>query len=91
MLLISDAIEAEERRQRVGKESTPAGYSDIFLTDEQLDLADRASRVVGSPSLADFCRKAILQEARRILKEEKERSDVPEGPGAFVVSPPVQK
>jgi len=70
MQIISAAIEAEEERQAAPQQEIPPGYSEIFLNDEQLNLADRASRIVGAPSLADFCRTAILQEARRILTKE---------------------
>lgn len=68
--ILSDAIEAEEARQ--GKQaSMPPGFSAIFLDDEQLARADQASRLVSAPSLADFCREAILSRADEILRERK--------------------
>ncbi|MCE5310458.1 MAG: hypothetical protein LLG20_22705 [Acidobacteriales bacterium] len=60
---LSDTIEAEEARRK----KIPPGYSEIFISDEDIDRADKASRIAGSPSLAAFCRDVIQEEARRIL------------------------
>lgn len=63
---LSDAIAKEEAAQ--GKaESLPPGFSAIFLSDQEIDAADRAAHAVGAPSLAAFCRDVIQAEARRIL------------------------
>jgi hypothetical protein len=62
--LISD----EEQRFKAGEKAP--GVFDIFLTEEALHKADRASRIVGAPSLADFCRDVIDSEAERILARE---------------------
>lgn len=65
---LSGAIEKEEHAQREQSPSAslPPGMHEIFLTDEQLDRADRASRLVRAPSLADFCRDAIELRAKEI-------------------------
>ena len=66
--ILSRAIEDEEERQG-GKETLP-GVFDLFLTEESLDKADRASRIVQAPSLPDFCRDVIDAAATRILAAE---------------------
>lgn len=43
----------------------------IMLTDDELHLADQASRIVGAPSLADYCRDVIIAETTRILASER--------------------
>jgi len=69
---LSDAIEGEEH---FTPQNIP-GYSEIFLSDAQLDLVDKASRVAGSASLKDFCRDAIQAHAKVLLeaKQVKEHS-----------------
>lgn len=69
MSILSDAIEKEERVQNGDTKPLPPGYSAIFLNDEELDLADKASRIAQSPSLAAFCHDVIQAEARRLLSE----------------------
>jgi hypothetical protein len=64
---LSDAIMAEEERRL----KTPPGYTGIFLTDEEINLADRASRLAGSPSLASFCHDVILNHAKRLIDSAK--------------------
>ncbi len=68
LAVLSRAIEDEEAKSEA-RQSRP-GMFDIFLTEEQLDKADRASRLVGAPSLVQFCRDAIFAAAERILREE---------------------
>lgn len=70
--VLSRAIEDEEARQRAAVDaSARPGIFEIFLTDEQLDRADRASRVVRAPSLVSFCRDAILAKANEIIRDTK--------------------
>lgn len=66
---LSDAIEAESAGQEIAAK-VPPGYSAIFQTDEMHDRADRASRMVNSPSLADFCRDAIMTRVEEIMGAE---------------------
>ena len=47
------------------------GFSSIFLTDEMLDRVDRASRLAGYDSIADFCREVITQRADELLMAKK--------------------
>ncbi len=75
--LITDAIEREEARQKsekAGKAKLPPGYSEIFLTDEELNLADQASRIVNAPSLATFCHDVIQTQARLIIAENEKKN-----------------
>ena len=79
---LSDAIEAEEAnrasaREKEGqRESVPPGYSALFLNDEELDLVDKASRLVEAPSLAAFCHDIIQGEARRIIAENAAKASI---------------
>lgn len=70
---LTEAIEREESNQFPKKLSVPPGYSEIFLNDETLDLADKASRLVGADSLASFCREVIQSEAKRIVAESAQK------------------
>jgi hypothetical protein len=70
---LSDAIQAEESR----RSSIPPGYNEIFITDEEINLADQASRAAGSPSLAAFCHDAILEKARELLAEQSKITALP--------------
>jgi hypothetical protein len=72
--VLSDAIEEERKKQEEPQPMIPPGYSEIFMDDEQLGRADRASRLGPWDSLADFCRDAILAKADELLAEdEKEK------------------
>jgi len=73
LTVLSRAIEDEESRRREPREIAP-GIFQIFQTDEQIDRADRASRLVRAESLVDFCRDVILAEADRILATEEPTS-----------------
>lgn len=64
---LSDAIEREEEAQAAMQEPPGLGYHNIFLDDEQLDRADRASRKIGAESLAEFCRDAITYRTDELL------------------------
>lgn len=57
---VENVILAEELIQKERQPDAPP-WNLIFLTDEQFDRADRASRKKGYLSLKDFCREAILE------------------------------
>lgn len=76
--VLSRAIEDEEGRQWHPREVTP-GVFEIFQTSEQIDRADRASRIAGAPSLTQFCRDVILDEADRLLAQESLEKRHPRG------------
>lgn len=65
---LSDAIEREEAR-KLPAAICPPGYSEIFFTDEELNVADQASRLVSAPSLAQFCHDVIQTQARLIVAQ----------------------
>lgn len=69
--VLSRAIEDEEERQATpqAKEVRP-GVFEIFQTEEQLHTADLASRIVGAPSIAEFCRDVIIAESQQIIAKE---------------------
>jgi len=83
-LILSDPIEKEEAQNKKTA-VLPPGYSAIFLTDKELDLADQASRLIKSKSLAEFCHDVIQAEARRIL------FGLGEGPSPPKASEPEEK
>lgn len=70
LLVLSRAIEDEEERQagQRSREIRP-GVFEIFQTEEQLHAADLASRIVGAPSLSEFCRDVILVESKRLIRD----------------------
>lgn len=67
---VAKAIQAEEFLQKETQPDAPP-WNLIFLTDEQFDRADQASRKKGYLSLKDFCREAILEKADQILLKSK--------------------
>ena len=67
---VENVILAEELIQKERQPDAPP-WNLIFLTDEQFDRADRASRKKGYLSLKDFCREAILEKADQILSKSK--------------------
>jgi len=81
MKAVSDAIEAEEFRKRQGKPEAPL-WNLIFLTHQEFDRADRASRIVKAESLEEFCRQVILRRADEIIAEKKRSSyrSLPDAP-----------
>ena len=66
---IERLIVLEEARQRENQADAPP-WSVIFKTAEEFDRADRASRVVKSESLIEFCRSVLLKRADEILGEK---------------------
>lgn len=74
--VLSRAIEDEEKRlsEAMQAQNKPGIY-EIFLTSEQLDRADRASRLAQSSSLVSFCREAILARANEILSTQVEKDE----------------
>lgn len=70
---VSNAIEAEEFRKRQGKPEAPL-WNLIFLTHQEFDRADRASRIVKAESLEEFCRQVILRRADEIIAEKNRSS-----------------
>lgn len=80
---LSDAIEKEERDRAAAEGArvdVPPGYAAIFWTPEEFDRADRASRVAGAESVAEFCRDVIQTAARRLLREPPELKVAEEPP-----------
>lgn len=65
---LTDALQREEADKDMMVQPIPPGYRNVFMDDAQLDRADRASREIGCPSLAEFCRDAILFRANEILE-----------------------
>lgn len=63
---LSDAIEREEALRGTASPQI-AGVYEIRQTPEQSERADRASRMVGSASFAEFCLQAIQHRANEIL------------------------
>lgn len=70
--VLSRAIEDEERRQWEPRETAP-GIFEIFRSAEEVDRADRASRIAEAPSLVEFCRDVIFAETDRLLAEDQGR------------------
>lgn len=69
---LSDVIIAEEQRQNAPQSAEvrlAPGFFAIFKTEEQIAIADQASRLVGAASLEAFCRDAIQAEARRLIAQ----------------------
>lgn len=64
---LSEALERESEFQSFIEHPPLPGFQSVFVDDEQLDRADRASRSINSPSLAEFCRQAIIFRANEIL------------------------
>lgn len=63
---VINAIEQEEHRQKLDKPDSPP-WNMIFLTEDEFNRADRASRIVNAESFKDFCRNAILERADELL------------------------
>jgi hypothetical protein len=69
--VLSRAIEDEEERQATPtSKGIRPGVFEIFQTEAQLHTADLASRIVGAPSLAEFCRDVIIAESEHIIAKE---------------------
>ena len=64
--LASDAIEREEAIMRL-HDSHASLWRMLFQSHDEFSRIDRASRIVKSESLEDFCRHTILKRADEIL------------------------
>ncbi len=67
---IDRVITLESARQRETQKDAPP-WNQIFLTDDEFDRADRASRIVKAESLKDFCRGVILERADQLIADKK--------------------
>ncbi len=67
---IDRVITLESARQRKIQHDAPP-WNQVFLTEEQFDRADRASRIVKAESLKEFCRNIILTRADEIIADKK--------------------
>lgn len=84
---LSDAIDRERERQaesqRIQFEAPPeipAGHTAIYLSGQTYEDAERASRIVGAPTLAAFCHDVIKTQARLILDQHSGKADGTNGP-----------
>lgn len=62
----SEAIEREEAKMR-SHDPHGSHWRTLFQSHEEFSRVDRASRIVRSESLEDFCRHSILKRADEIL------------------------
>ena len=69
----SEVIEREEAKMR-SQDPQASLWRTLFQSDEEFSKADRASRIVKSESLEDFCRHSILKRADEILTARKRSS-----------------
>lgn len=69
----SDAIEREEAKMR-SQDSHTSLWRTLFQSHDEFSRIDRASRIVKSESLEDFCRHTILKRADDILAARKRSS-----------------
>lgn len=69
----SEVIEREEAKMR---SQDPQGslWKILFQSDDEFNKVDRASRIVKSESLEDFCRHSILKRAEEILAARRRSS-----------------
>ncbi len=65
---LSDAIEAEEERQRA--KQIPPGHVEVILSERQLKKVEEAASIAGYRHITDFCRVAIEEAADRLMEEE---------------------
>lgn len=70
---IDRLITLESARQRENQQDAPP-WNQVFQTAEQFDRADRASRIVKSESLLEFCRESILARADELLANQSRSS-----------------
>jgi hypothetical protein len=75
--ILSDAIEKEEAARRVDSPPAAPGLHQFFQTADQLDRADRASRLANYKSLAEFCRDAIQLRADELLNKKPSSTVLP--------------
>lgn len=71
--LASDAIEREEAKIR-SQDPDAAHWRTLFQSHDEFSRVDRASRIVKSENLEDFCRHSILKRADEILAARKRAS-----------------
>ena len=69
----SEVIEREEAKMR-SQDPQESLWRTLFQSNEQFSKVDRASRIVKSESLEDFCRQSILKRADEILAARKRSS-----------------
>lgn len=69
----SEAIEREEAKMR-SQDPHASHWRTLFQSHEEFSRVDRASRIVRSESLEDFCRHSILKRADEILAARKRSS-----------------
>jgi len=69
----SDAIEREEAKMR-SLDPHGSHWQTLFQSHDEFSRVDRASRIVRSESLEDFCRHSILKRADEILAARKRAS-----------------
>ena len=73
--VLSEAIEREEAAQAMAEQPLADGFQSLFMTDAQISRADMASRIIGSPSLIDFCKEAIEFRANEIVNFNRDPLD----------------
>lgn len=69
----SEAIEREEAKMR-SHDPHSSLWRALFQSHDEFSRVDRASRIVKSESLEDFCRHSILKRADEILTARKRAS-----------------
>ncbi len=69
----SEAIEREEAKMR-SNDPQSSHWRILFQSHDEFSRVDRASRIVRSESLEDFCRHSILKRADEILAARKRSS-----------------
>ena len=69
----SEAIEREEAKMR-SQDPHGSHWRTLFQSHDEFSRVDRASRIVRSESLEDFCRHSILKRADEILAARKRSS-----------------
>lgn len=89
---IERVITLEMARQREIQPEAPP-WNQIFLTDDEFDRADCASRIVKAESLKEFCRQAILEKADELLSKKVRSTykDLKSVPSAKVAETPPKR
>ncbi|MGA0853209.1 MAG: hypothetical protein ACO3RK_00165 [Luteolibacter sp.] len=77
----SEVIKREEAKLR-SLDPDVSLWRMLFQSNNEFSKVDRASRIVKSESLDDFCRQSILERAEEILAANK-KSSYRHEPGAF--------
>ena len=73
LLHASEAIEREEAKMR-SQDPHGSHWRTLFHSHDEFSRVDRASRIVKSESLEEFCRHSILKRADEILAARKRSS-----------------